>query len=328
MRRLLLALLLTAIAGSVSAQTLALLPGEKTRQPVVIGEQHAWQIPKRVAADTCTPDCPEDVFPGVEHFWSLRAFNTSWFGQTILTVRRASDSTTANIVALAASGGSLDVATAATFCAATTCFATFVADQKGAVHCDTATTVCNWASPTTGQEPQLIFNCNGAMPCLRGTMAAISCLRSTEDATIHAQPLTYSNVVKMTWNGTTNLAVMGSGTITSNPSLRVGTSSGTVRVNAGTNLTQSHTDATWASWQAVFNGVSSVSRMNSAEVTGNAGANAAGSGGRWFMNGNAACSGATSSADMDWMETSQLNVGADATQRAAIETNQRAWAGF
>ena len=324
-KRFLLALLLTVVTGGASAQTLALLSGEKSRAPVATSERHAWQIPKSAAVAYSGP-C--DVTPAAIHWWGLRAYCAANIGTTILKVRRASDSATQELVAMP--DGSLDVATATTFCAATTCHVEStigLVDQTGNL-CDGV--ACDLLQATAGLQPQLILGCTGlgaSLPCIRFVAASGTCLvTANTSGTSYTQPLTYSTVVKMTFT-VSSTSIVNNGTITVNPSLRIGTGAGLVRVNAGANLAQSHADQTWASWQARFDGTSTVTRMNAAEVTGNAGTNGILDSARFAMGNSTACpAGAASTADIT--EWGVYIFGFDATQRANMETNQRNYWGF
>jgi len=91
-------------------------------------------------------------------WWGLRAYNAAYAtgSNNAIKIRRASDSTTSNIVILAS--GALDVATATTFCASTTCFVAEAYDQTGGG--------AHMLQATAGNQPQLIFNCIGSLPCM------------------------------------------------------------------------------------------------------------------------------------------------------------------
>ena len=279
---------------------------------------HAWQI-RKAASSYISPD---SVVSGAGHWWGLRAWSAANIGQPIINIRRASDSTTTDIVALA--DGSLDVATAGTFCAATTCFAVTVYDQVTNTDC-TGSLPCHITQATTSRQPALVFNCIGTLPCLRGTNAASTCLGSAADGTAHAQPLTYSTVVAPTWASNRSVMVNTSAVDAGNPTLRTSTVANNLRISAGVAFTQAYTSAAWTSWQALFNGVSSISRQNGAETAAsNAGANGTGGGG-WSIFANNACAAAS---DMDWTESGMWGSGFDATERANMETNQRNYWGF
>jgi hypothetical protein len=98
--------------------------------------------------------------------YSLRKLKSSYTGPGI-KLRRASDSLTQDINFLGFTGftgAPLDVAAANAFCAATTCFAATWYDQGGAAR--------HMVQATPASQPQFIFNCNGALPCIRFTATA------------------------------------------------------------------------------------------------------------------------------------------------------------
>ena len=124
---------------------------------------------------------------GATAFYGLRAYNAAYAtgSNPAITIRRTSDSTTSNINILAT--GALDVATATTFCAATTCFVVTIFDQAG-TH--------NLTQATTSAQPALTLGCLGALPCLTFASASSQFL-SGAFITI-AQPNTYSFVAERT----------------------------------------------------------------------------------------------------------------------------------
>lgn len=283
----------------------------------------AWQIP---STPGFVPYDPGDgrVLLGLRAMTALAASTH----KNAIRIRRASDSTETNITVL--SDGSLDVATAGTFCNATTCYATTVYDQSGNTDCDSSSAPCDLTQSTAGQQPELIFSCIGALPCLRFVQASQSCLNTaTKNSRAQSQPLTYSIVTKHTHTGVANEIIFGQGVTSVNPTLRGGITAGNVVVRAGTSLTKAATDATWLSWQAVFDGGSSVSRINGSETSGNAGTGNIAvdpSTSGWVINGVGDCSAAWDT--QDWAETSYFPSLQDATARAAMETFQRAYWGF
>lgn len=102
--------------------------------------------------------------------WGLRCFRASQASlPNVLIIRRASDNTTTTIGFTAACN--LDVATAGTFCAATTCFVNtwYDINSDGNTACGASGNLpCNLTQATAAQQPQLIFNCvNSTLPCIR-----------------------------------------------------------------------------------------------------------------------------------------------------------------
>jgi hypothetical protein len=137
-----------------------------------------------------------DISSGAKAFYGLRGYNAAYAtgSNKAINIRRASDSTTSDILIL--SSGALDVATATTFCAATTCFITKFYDQSGALNCSGA--ACDAAQATTTKQPQLIFNCiNTSLPCARFVGASVQNL-TTPSFTAIAQPVTIGFAAKRT----------------------------------------------------------------------------------------------------------------------------------
>lgn len=101
---------------------------------------------------------PGDLVSGATAWYGLRAYKASYAtgSNPAITIRRASDSTTATINILAT--GNLDVATATAFCASTTCFVTQAFDQTGNGN--------NATQATAANQPQLSFSCAGSLPCM------------------------------------------------------------------------------------------------------------------------------------------------------------------
>jgi hypothetical protein len=89
--------------------------------------------------------------------YSFRKLRAAYAGKAV-QLRRASDNAVLDIGFTA--GGDFDTAAAATFCNATSCFVGIWYDQSGNGRDVTA------AGAT---QPAQVFNCNGALPCMRAT---------------------------------------------------------------------------------------------------------------------------------------------------------------
>src|ERR1700674_2872132 len=101
---------------------------------------------------------PGDAIVGANAWYGLRCYTAIKANSSqAINIRRASDNTTRDIGLTGACN--LDVATATTFCNATTCYATELYDQSG--------NGLNALQGTNGAQPQLIFNCLGSLPCLQ-----------------------------------------------------------------------------------------------------------------------------------------------------------------
>jgi hypothetical protein len=102
---------------------------------------------------------PGDIVPGATAYYGLRAYNAAYAApgtNKAINVRRASDNTTADIVILPT--GSLDTATAKTFCAATICYVARWYDQTGNGH--------DITQYNESQQPELTFSGYGGFPAV------------------------------------------------------------------------------------------------------------------------------------------------------------------
>lgn len=150
MRRLLFALVLLACAGPAVAQV---PPGPFVPQLGGLGPV----CPGIGAMCRAVPSFngPGDVAgASFAEWWGMRAFNGATAGTKSILIRRASDNTTQTINTL--SNGNLDVASATTFCTATSCFVVTWFDKVGTNDVTQSTNAEQWA---------LTFNCDGTLPC-------------------------------------------------------------------------------------------------------------------------------------------------------------------
>ena len=108
---------------------------------------------------------PLDTFATPAAAYSMRRLKSTYSGPAI-RLRRASDNAEADINFLGFTGftgAPIDTAAAAAHCAATTCSVRTVYDQSGNARHVTQT--------TAGNQPVLVFNCLGALPCMRSQAA-------------------------------------------------------------------------------------------------------------------------------------------------------------
>lgn len=201
-------------------------------------------------------------------FWSLRAYNNTKCTGSIpaLRLRRASDSTEQDVNILTSC--ELDIASATTFCAATTCFARTVYDQTSGNACTSATCDIQWA--TAANQPTFVFNCIGTRPCLQTNTAAqgntsTNFTPSTGVASLH--------VVSAWVSGGTNAnAVAINGGAASNRILALFNDARMFQVNGGTSGTlPAPTGGTPTSFNigvGVIDGANSVANRNGLEATG------------------------------------------------------------
>jgi hypothetical protein len=188
---------------------------------------------------------PVDAVSGATEFYGLRAYNKAYATGTnnAITIRRTSDSTSTNIVIL--TSGALDVATATTFCASTTCFASTLYDQISGK---------NVTQATTSAQPQLTFNClNTSLPCLTFSSASSQQL-TTSGFVTSAQPNTLSFVAERNGNtGSTN-SVIGAFNASQ---VGYGPAANQAFIFAGSEPTVTAADNALHAVQGVLNGTSS-----------------------------------------------------------------------
>jgi len=108
-------------------------------------------------------DAVFDTFTAPSAAFDFRKVKSSYSGPGI-RIRRASDNQEIDINYLGfvpGIGAPIDVATANTHCTSTTCYGRWWYDQSGAA----------WhiGQATAANQPELIFNCRGTLPCWRFT---------------------------------------------------------------------------------------------------------------------------------------------------------------
>jgi len=188
---------------------------------------------------------PGDIVSGASAWYGLRCYNAAKAGASqAINIRRASDNATQDIGLTASCN--LDVATATTFCNATTCFVTEFYDETGnARHATQA---------TAAKQPQLIFNCiNTTLPCAKFVGASAQSLTATI-STIN-QPFSISTVEIRT-STTTENDVIGN-----NANTTFGFGGANLVLAWGGNggagiTTAAATDNAWHAVSAVYNGAS------------------------------------------------------------------------
>lgn len=185
---------------------------------------------------------PGDVVSGAIFYGGVRAYNAAYAtgSNNAMTIRRASDNTTSNIVIL--STGALDVATATTFCSATTCYVATLYNQSGGGAPNAVQT-----TNTSAAQPQLVFNCvNSTVPCIQfsGTQSlniASQAWGATVQTLIAVANRTggAGNFANMIWDTGANL-------------IDFSATANTVYASCNNNTsTESETDGTWHAFQLV-----------------------------------------------------------------------------
>jgi len=105
-----------------------------------------------------------DNFTAPSGAYSFRKLRSAYAGPAV-RIRRASDNLETDINFLGCTGFTgcpWDEAAAGAHCAATTCFGRTWYDQSGAV--------LDLVQATTANQPQLVFNCTGTLPCWQTTV--------------------------------------------------------------------------------------------------------------------------------------------------------------
>lgn len=200
---------------------------------------------------------PLDAFAQPSGAYSFRKLRTAYTGNAI-RIRRASDNAELNIGFLGfvpGLGAPWDEAAAVAHCAATTCFGRTWYDQSGLGK--------DIGNATPANQPQLIFNCNGALPCLRTTAAQV--LQTVSATYVPVPPITFSAVANRSagtgvcyWPFQYNVNSLSSRSAVANQWL----------LFAGTGLAVVAADNAWHSGIGVVNGALSVVRIDGVETTG------------------------------------------------------------
>ena len=247
--------LVAALLGgpSYAADAQCITPPVSANIPPRCGDANTGTAPPPVFVG------PGDLVAGNTGWWGLRAFNAAVAApgtQAAVRLRRASDSTQQDILIL--TSGSLDVATAGTFCAATSCFVVTLYDQSGLGN--------NLTQATAANQPAFVFSCIGALPCFQTTVNTQR-LNGPNTITPSGGPVSIS----VTFNrviSTSGACVMIQQNGNAGNRISNGASASTVQLRGTGSLTAPATDAIWNAANGVANGASSVLQINGAETTG------------------------------------------------------------
>lgn len=247
----------------------------------------------------------------------LRAYSRAQCTGSVraLTLRRASDDATANINIL--STCDLDVATAAAHCAATSCFVAEVCDQVGSSDCSATHDL---VQATAANQPEFVFNCMGARPCMRAATATTQVL-SANSRTPATGVMTLTTVA--------NRSVAGGGSCSfvranaTNNRIITTAAANTWQIltpSAGT-INRTGADAAWHAAVGVWNTTSSVFNLDGTEATGTiTGNTTAGVPGGVLGSATATC---------DQVEVGIIdNVALTAAQRQTLVSAARGYWGF
>jgi hypothetical protein len=202
---------------------------------------------------------PLDGFTQPGGAYSFRKLRSTYAGPAV-RLRRASDNAELDINFLGCTGFTgcpWDSAAAAAHCASTTCFVKTIYDQSGNAR--------DLTQATAGSQPQLIFNCNGALPCWRATAGATSLLGPS------LTPATGVLSVSAVGNrgaGTGACQFLRENGFASRLTSTAAAPTWTLAGAASGSVSASAADAAWHAGVGVINGASSVLNIDGVEVTG------------------------------------------------------------
>jgi hypothetical protein len=257
---------------------------------------------------------PGDIVSGATAWFGLRAYSNATIGANAIRIRRVSDNAEQNFVTLA--DGSLDVASIATFIAATTGRVVTLYDQTGNGR--------HVTQATAGNQPQIILSGLGSLPVLRFTRSSTHRLigSSTYGATA-AQPVTWSLVAKRTGNTSSFQVAAGAGT-TNSMAIGFPNSANQVGGFAGSWQGASAADNSFHAVQMVYNGASSTIAVDGSESTVSAGTNGLSSSHTLRVGDDSF----GSILDGDFVEAGVWQSGFNGTQRSNMNSNQHSYWGF
>ena len=248
---------------------------------------------------------PGDVVSGAAFWGGLRAYSTATIGDNAIRIRRSSDNTEADVITLA--DGSLDVASVSTFIGGGNAFVHTIYDQSGNSRDSVAA--------SNAAQPQLILSGLGSLPVMRFTYNAHS-LQSAGSVT-RAQPLTHSAVAKRTSDTGSYHGILSNGTH------GTGFSNGAnaFLMFAGSLPTAVAADNTMHTFQAAFDGTSSVAYVDGGSTSMSPGTTAL-----TGVYSVGAISGSGFGGDM--CEVGEWLSKFDATQAGNMDANQAAYWGI
>lgn len=262
---------------------------------------------------------PVDVVASPTSCWSLRACSAVKRGSAAINVCNVGDAACADVVTDASTGNlPATITIGGSDCSAVACTVKTWYDQTGSG----CSGPCNFAQASAPSRPHLKANCiNTSYWCLDDSTNDRILQVSGTFPTI-AQQFTYSVVMQRTGNFTTQGYLLSGGTANGlgfNNAVNQGF------MYAGAAPTFTAADSVWLSVQAVFNGASSIADVNGTATTGlNAGATSAAN--PMFI--GVFLNGVSAKYTGYYTEILIYPVGFNATQYAAMTSNQRAFWGF
>jgi hypothetical protein len=260
---------------------------------------------------------PGDLVASASMWWGLRGYSAAYAApgnNPAMDVLRASDSTTITINVLA--NGNLDVATLTTFLAATTGTCSKLYDQTGNGN--------HVVQPTAANQPAVVLNALGALPCLNFSNSS-----ATMSASGNFTPATGVVSLSTVANRTTGTAAFvfageNAGGAAAGNRIIANAAANVWRIVGGTSGFVARTSVADGSWHAgngVITGTSSVLNVDGTEAT------------------NTATGSTTTAAPLVGLTqgtvTAEMteggawdNVAFTGTQRTALNSNQHAYWGF
>lgn len=216
---------------------------------------------------------PGDVVSGATAWYGLRAYSAATVGNVAVNIRRTSDSRSCDVVTTTTGLGNTsgcsvggDNGTAvATWCNATTCFATKWYDQTQGNKCTAAS--CDLVQTTAANQPQLIFSCNGSLPCLR-TTTSTQTLVSANNITPATGVVTLSAVFNRTAGTSAIIWISENGGANRNQIRSTSGAANSAQLQNGGSIAGAASDATFNAGNGVINGASSVFNIGGTETTG------------------------------------------------------------
>jgi hypothetical protein len=197
---------------------------------------------------------PLDSFATPAAAYSLRKLKSSYAGPAVKLRRATGGTQDINFLGCTGfTGCPIDTASAAAFCASTTCFFDTWYDQSGNARHATQATPAN--------QPPLAFNCIGTLPCLL-TTGTSQFLQSTVPAPSATQTL---GMVAKRVSGTDLCQLVATASVNNN---LISSTIGTWQLNSTGAINVPAAENAWHAAVGVLNGASSVLRVDGTEAAG------------------------------------------------------------
>jgi len=245
---------------------------------------------------------PLDSFRTPSGAYSFRKLKSNYVGNAVRLRRTTGGEQDIGFTA----SGDFDTASATAFCAATTCFVVIWYDQSGAVRDLVQTTPAN--------QPALVFNCRGSLPCVRGS-AATQVLASAGTVTPATGLVSLNGVAVRDGSFTSTCPISAIGAATG-PRLHFRNLANNLGIaGGGGTLYGTAADTAWHAVTGIINGASSTLSIDgAAPVTGSVTVSVAAN-----ALATLGCTGPAAVAEHVIWDNYALTT----AERLALETNQR-----